>query len=126
MNARSERNLKTCHIDLQNLFNEIDTEFPLVIVEGHRSLARQLYLWAIGRSENKEGKHNENPSEACDVYPEPIDWKDGMRMYYFAGYIRAKAEAMKIKLRWGGDWDGDTEVKDQDFNDLGHFELVNK
>ena len=30
---------------------------------------------------------------------------------------------MDINLRWGGDWDQDTEVKDNRFDDLGHFEL---
>jgi hypothetical protein len=29
-----------------------------------------------------------------------------------------------LKLRWGGDWDMDTEVKDNKFDDLVHFELV--
>ena len=29
-----------------------------------------------------------------------------------------------IPLRWGGDWDVDTELKDNDFDDLPHFELL--
>jgi peptidoglycan L-alanyl-D-glutamate endopeptidase CwlK len=28
------------------------------------------------------------------------------------------------RLRWGGDWDMDTKVSDNDFDDLVHFELV--
>jgi len=31
---------------------------------------------------------------------------------------------MDISIRWGGDWNMDTYVKDQRFNDLPHFELV--
>ena len=31
---------------------------------------------------------------------------------------------MNIKLRWGGDWDRDTQVKDNSFDDLLHFELI--
>jgi len=31
---------------------------------------------------------------------------------------------MGVDLRWGGDWDGDTEVRDNGFDDLVHFEIV--
>ena len=34
------------------------------------------------------------------------------------------AKAMGIDLRWGGDWDRDTEVRDNSFDDLVHFEIV--
>jgi peptidoglycan L-alanyl-D-glutamate endopeptidase CwlK len=53
----------------------------------------------------------------------PIDWSDIKRMYFYGGIVRAVAEYEKIPIRWGGDWDGDTEVLDQTFNDLGHIEL---
>ena len=32
-------------------------------------------------------------------------------------------EQMGIDLIWGGDWDGDTDLKDNAFDDLVHFEL---
>jgi len=28
-----------------------------------------------------------------------------------------------MKIRWGGDWDMDTQTKDNKFDDLVHFEL---
>ena len=31
---------------------------------------------------------------------------------------------MNIKIRWGGDWDSDNIMKDQTFNDLPHFEII--
>jgi len=31
---------------------------------------------------------------------------------------------MGVTLRWGGDWDRDTEVQDNSFDDLVHFEIV--
>jgi len=38
---------------------------------------------------------------------------------------RLKAEGrMTHDLRWGGDWDRDTQVDDNNFDDLVHFELV--
>jgi len=30
---------------------------------------------------------------------------------------------MGMKIRWGGDWDMDTQTKDNKFDDLVHFEL---
>jgi peptidoglycan L-alanyl-D-glutamate endopeptidase CwlK len=30
---------------------------------------------------------------------------------------------MGIAVRWGGDWDHDGKSKDEQFLDLGHFEL---
>ncbi len=52
-------------------------------------------------------------------------------MTYFAGFVMATAKQLKDKglithdMRWGGDWDRDTEVKDNVFQDYPHFELVN-
>ena len=31
---------------------------------------------------------------------------------------------MGIKIRWGGDWDSDTQVNDNKFDDLVHFEEI--
>ena len=69
-------------------------------------------------------KHNSFPSLAVDVAPYPINWSDKERFYFFAGYVKATADQMKIKIRWGGDWDGDTKVRDQTFMDLPHYELI--
>ena len=33
---------------------------------------------------------------------------------------------MGIDLIWGGDWDGDTDLNDNNFDDLVHFELKRK
>jgi len=47
-----------------------------------------------------------------------------------AGYVMGIAKLMYDQglithhLRWGGDWDRDTEVNDNRFQDFPHFELV--
>ena len=43
---------------------------------------------------------------------------------YLAGIISGIARTMGYIVRWGGDWDSDFDVRDQTFNDLGHFELI--
>jgi hypothetical protein len=70
------------------------------------------------------GKHNTVPSCAVDVTPYPIQWDDRERQTLFAGYVLATAKAMGVNLRWGGDWDRDTEVRDNSFDDLVHFEIA--
>ena len=52
-----------------------------------------------------------------------IDWKDRDGFYHFAGYVRAVANAMDIPIIWGGDWDGDYDLDDQEFYDFGHYQL---
>jgi len=42
-----------------------------------------------------------------------------------AGVMLNAAQEMGIRVRWGGDWDGDGSTKDQTFHDLGHYELFN-
>jgi len=101
---------------------------PLKVLEGHRGITRQNQLYHQGKTKvlYPHSKHNTVPSDAVDVYPDPIDWGGTKRMYYMGGIIRGVAEEMGIPIRWGGDWDGDTEVADQTFNDLGHIELKGK
>ena len=64
------------------------------------------------------------PSLAADVVPYPIDWEDHQRFYMFVGIVQGIAASMNIKIRCGADWDGDMEIKDQNFHDLPHFELL--
>jgi len=59
-----------------------------------------------------------------DVAPYPIQWKDRERFHYMGGIVRGVASQMGVKVRWGGDWDSDGEIKDNNFDDLVHIELV--
>ncbi len=45
------------------------------------------------------------------------------RWALFVGYVLGTASMMGVNLRWGGDWDGDRDLADQDFDDWPHFEL---
>lgn len=61
---------------------------------------------------------------AVDVAPYPIDFEDLNRFRYFAGFVMGVAAAVGVGLRNGLDWDNDTEVKDNKFNDFCHFQLL--
>jgi len=124
--TRSKRNLATCDEQLQRLFGQVIKHFDCIILEGYRNEEAQNRYYHEGRSTLKwpESHHNALPSRAVDAAPYPVDWNDRERFYFFGGIVMGIAADMKIPLRWGGDWDRDTEVHDQTFFDLPHFELI--
>lgn len=123
---QSLRKLSTCDTRLQRVFHEVIKQFDCRILEGHRSKERQNKLVKEGKSKVHwpTSRHNTKPSMAVDVTPYPVDWKDRERHALLAGRVLATADSMGVELRWGGDWDRDTQVKDNRFDDLVHFEIV--
>tara|TARA_R100000808_G_scaffold19230_1_gene41824 strand:- start:1371 stop:1760 length:390 start_codon:yes stop_codon:yes gene_type:complete len=121
----SRKRLKTCDEKLQLLFNEVVKAFDCSILVGHRGEKDQNKAYAEGNSQLRwpKGKHNKKPSIAVDVAPYPIDWEDRERFSYFAGFVKGVAWRLNIPIRWGGDWDGDNDLSDNNFDDLVHFEL---
>jgi len=139
--------LKTVRPELVALFNEVVTFRDCTVLCGVRSKTEQDRLFNIGRSKKMwpNSKHNvEHPADfamAVDVAPyfadnePPVIWpyagqlkrdyaKECGLYYYFAGYVFAIADRMAIRIRWGGDWNGDGRYTDQSFDDLIHYELL--
>ena len=124
---KGQARLATAHKDLQRLFNEIIQHTDCAILEGHRDQATQDLYYATGKSKLKwpQGKHCSKPSMAVDACP-CLDSKatfEHSMCVEFGWMVVKKAEEMGIALRWGGDWDGDGDRSDQNFDDLVHFEL---
>ena len=113
--------LNTTDERLVKVFTEVVKHFDCTILEGKRTVDRQKMLVEQGKSKTMNSKHL--VGKAVDVAPYPIDWNDRERFTYFAGYVMGIAAKMGIKLRWGGDWDRDTQLKDNNFDDLPHFEI---
>ena len=122
---RSKSKLETCDKRLQDVFNEVIKYRDCSVLEGHRSEERQNQLFEEGKTKVKypNGRHNSNPSLAVDVTPYPIDWDDRERQTLFAGFVIGVASQMGIRLRWGGDWNMNFEVDDNQFDDFPHFEI---
>lgn len=125
---QSLKRLDTCDERIQKVLNEVIKHYDFMILEGTRTVEQQQQYYKEGKSKldgiNQKSKHQSYPSLAVDIAPYPIDWNDSKRFYYLAGLVIATANSMGIKLRWGGDWDSDGDFKDNNFNDLPHFELV--
>jgi len=126
---RSKARLAGAHTDLQKVFNKVIKIYDCSIMVSHRGEIRQTDMFVSGRSQLKwpKSKHNSTPSRAVDAVPYPIDWADRdkakARFYYMAGIVKAVAHDLKVRIRWGGDWDSDMDFDDQTFDDLPHFEL---
>jgi len=126
--SRSLKSLETCDWRLQLVFLKVVRLFDCSVLEGHRDRKRQNELYDQKKTQlmYPMSEHNNEPSRAVDVQAYPIDWEDRERQSLFAGYVIATAAMYGITIRWGGDWDKDTEVKDNKFDDLVHFELVDE
>ena len=133
-NERSEARLKECHEDLQMIFYEVIKYFDCSIICGQRGEKEQNEAFEMGLSQLKYPKsnHNKSPSLAVDAVPYPVEWNNINRMRLFAGFVLGIASQLKANgfidhdIRWGGDWDRDTFMKDQRFHDVAHFELIKK
>ena len=124
----SERSIKILNDAdprLQDLFNEVIKYMDCKIICSYRDMIDQEIAFDYGYSKTHYplSKHNHLPSLAVDVTPYPEMYDDREKLYYFAGFVKAIAMTMGIKIRYGGDWDGDNDLKDQTFNDLVHFEV---
>ena len=128
---RSKALLDTCHPDLQRLMNKVVSKYDIAIICGYRCQEEQERAFREGRSKARfgESKHNCYPSKAVDVVPWPFsssDWQDSGYFAHMAGYIKAVADELGIRIRWGGDWDMDRRTNDESFRDLPHFELMDE
>ena len=126
----SKKARDTLHPLLQQVVDEAIKSHDFKILQGARGKEEQEEAFRTGRSKVRwpNGRHNTVPSLAMDVAPYPIDWdsKHSTKKFAFlAGFLSGIAWMMKIKLRWGGDWDGDGQMRDQRFHDLPHLELLN-
>lgn len=137
----SRSKLDTCHPDLILIAERVIEIFDFSVLEGRRDDALQYQYFLEGKSQldgitnrsNHQVDEVQPLSMALDAAPYPINFqqveKAKARFYMMAGYFFQAAADLyregKIShtLRWGGDWDGDKEFKDQSFDDLPHFEL---
>lgn len=127
---RSEERLMTCHPDIIRLMTEVVKVYDISIICGHRNAQDQNAAYYAKPPNSKvkwpDSNHNVYPSNAVDVVPYPDLWDSNRQFYFMAGYIQSVADRLGILIRWGGNWDDDDDLDDNDFMDLAHFELINE
>jgi len=133
--SASQKRLATLHPDLQTIMHEAIKVMDFSIVCGYRIEEAQNKAFEDGASTKQwpDSKHNQDPSIAVDIAPwDPymrngkggIDWQNTDRFILLAGIVKGIAHTLEIPIRWGGDFDNDTFIKDQSFIDMPHIELV--
>jgi peptidoglycan L-alanyl-D-glutamate endopeptidase CwlK len=135
LSEKSLKLLQDAHADLRRLFIEAINYVDFTVVCVHRGKKEQDEAYAKGHSKVKypNSKHNKLPSLAVDIQPYPISknkTKNYGQFYYLGGFITVLAEwlykegKIKNKIRWGGDWNKNFDVTDNNFNDLYHYEII--
>lgn len=129
---KSLNNLNSANPDFALVFNQVIKIIDCTVLSGFRTVEEQQKLFAKGRTEpgnivtNLDGiakRSRHQSGHAVDVVPYPVDWNNRERFVYFAGIVKGIAFQLDIKIRWGGDWDGDNQLRDQTWMDLPHYEL---
>ena len=146
----SLQKLNTCDTKIQDICNEAIKYIDFSIITGHRTKEEQDSLYPkFTKVKWPNGKHNDLPSKAVDVAPyikpygvifgskeqvenimiisnrSELEVKAFIKKSYsrLIGFLEAIAALKDIDIRVGIDWDGDFDMLDQSFNDLGHLEL---
>jgi len=99
------------------------------LLYGYRNQHTQNDMFDAGMSKLRypDSKHNNTPSLAVDLQPYPYPSytkKLWGALGYIAGHAIRIGTAQGVRIRWGGDWDEDGSMTDQNFDDLFHLEIV--
>lgn len=131
--------VRVCRRALE-LGSEIGFDFS--VIDGLRTPAEAAANTAKGTSQTTNSKHLPGPvdglSRAVDLCPYPklqngleVDgagWRKQpetlARWWVLRTLMFLAAAEEGVKLRWGGDWDGDLDMRDHTLLDAFHFELV--
>lgn len=128
--ARSNAVRDTLDPFLQELVDYILQHINISLICGFRNEQEQNAAFDAGASTLRwpDGNHNQLPSKAVDLQPYPYP-TDSLKLWASLGYIAGLAAEYARwrgrRIRWGGDWNGDGSMTDQNFDDLFHLEVLN-
>lgn len=101
---------------------------------GLRTVEEQRELYARGRTKpgpkvtwTLASKHLKQPDgfgHAVDLVPWPTDWNTVAKFDAIADAMFAAAKELRVKIRWGRDWDRDGIPDEKGETDGPHFELA--
>jgi peptidoglycan L-alanyl-D-glutamate endopeptidase CwlK len=133
LSADSIGKLKGVHPDLVKVvmlaIQKTDIDFK--VGEGVRTLARQKKLVAEGKSKTLNSRHipgKDGYAKAVDLWTMPNGTVTWVQADYvkLSKHVLAAAKELGVAIRWGGDWDGDGNWREEAFFDGPHFELLTK
>ena len=132
LDERSKANLLTVNPKLRAVIEKAEEvgKFNIVVTCGFRDEETQNMLFNVGKSKLKWPKSDHNYlldgvpySNAVDLAFKPVNWHNINLWHYFAGFILGVSYAMGTPFQWGGDFDNDNILTDDDYC---HFALIEK
>jgi peptidoglycan LD-endopeptidase CwlK len=129
------KRLESIHPNLRRVVEHASKNCYIFVVCGYRGQHDQDLAFEQGFSKVKypNSKHNRsadplfpNQSDAVDLCPFPIDWKDIGKFRQIYDAMLAASNELNIPIRAGADFNGDGKVGNDKFIDWPHFELVLK
>jgi len=134
LSQRSLRRMEGVEPDLVNLvrlaIERTPVDFGVAWMGGMRTPEEQNQLFKDGYS-TKDGyeklsKHQFGEAVDLQVFVGGSAVQSEKMQYIVAGVMFSCAAELGITLRWGGDWNMNSDIRDNVFNDLYHFELVRR
>ncbi|MBB6236478.1 peptidoglycan L-alanyl-D-glutamate endopeptidase CwlK [Pedobacter sp. AK013] len=123
LGKRSVQNLVGVHPNLVKVIKTaiVNTPYDFTVVEGVRTQARQMMLYAQGRTakgdivtfadgvKNKSNHQvkSDGYGHAVDIYPYingKVDFNNAIALKTIASHIKSVAKQLNIGITWGGDW----------------------
>lgn len=99
---------------------------PMFAVCVMRSHAEQREAFARGKSKAQPGQSPHQYGLAFDLIHGIKGYELTDRQWLLVKHIVFEvAASCGVKLRWGGDWDGDGDIYDNQLFDPAHFEIAN-
>ena len=153
MMIKGQQHLDGVHPTLVRIVKHAASICPkrFAVIEGLRSQARQIELYAKGRTTDElkaaglvgilgqpgpkvtwtlRSAHiagADGYGRAVDIAPltasDGIDWNDLAAFDAIAFSMFRAASAIGARIRWGADWDGDGKFREKGESDRPHFEL---
>lgn len=99
---------------------------PMFAFEIWRSMERQKEMYAKGVSNAKPGESPHQYGCAIDLIHGVKLWGLDEKQWQLVHHVGNELATQRgIKLRWGGDWDGDGDIYDNKLFDPPHWEVAN-
>jgi peptidoglycan L-alanyl-D-glutamate endopeptidase CwlK len=103
-------------------------DFGIAFMGGLRTPEEQNQLFKDGYSKcdgyTKISKHQSGEAIDVNVFVDSKVVENKEMLCVIAGVMFSCASELNIKLRWGLDWNGNGDIRDNKFNDMYHFEII--
>jgi len=102
-------------------------DFGVAWMGGKRTAEEQNQLYKEGYSQcdgySKLSKHQSGDAIDLNIFVGSKLVENKEMLCVVAGVMFSCANELGINLRWGLDWNGNGDIRDNKFNDMYHFEI---